>query len=179
MSVLKNTKTYLCGHMQYIDNGLEWRSEATKQLNSIGISVFDPYNKPFVHNVYEDENTKKILLDKMESGDFNFVSEHMKQIRAYDLRCVDLSDFIIAKINPKIASWGSSDEIFTALRLRKPLFLIVDGGVSKTPLWLMGSMPCSFIFNSFDEVFEQLKKINNGEIVLDTKYWKLLKPEFR
>lgn len=179
MNILNKTKVYLCGPMEYVSNGLEWREEAAEKLAILNISVFTPYNKPFVVSVEENSGTKARLYKSLEDGNYMDVHNHMKQIRAYDLRCVDLSDFVIAKINPKIASWGSADEIYTALRMRKPLFLIIEGGIKKTPLWLMGSLPPSFIFDSFDSVLERLKDIDSGNIQLDSKYWKLLKPEFR
>ena len=51
---LWRTKTYLVGHMQY-KSGRDWRGYVTEELNPLGITVFDPYHKPFVEDVDEDE----------------------------------------------------------------------------------------------------------------------------
>lgn len=177
--ILNHTKVYVVGAIQYDNNAREWRERATIELAKLGIIVFNPFEKPFVNSVPEDEMTKSFLLNKLADGDFETVRNHMKLIRAYDLRCVDLSDFIIANIDPQTASWGSADEIFTSLRMKKPVFLIVKGGVKKCPLWLLGSIPINFIYESLDDVIADLIKIDSGEKPIDCKYWKLLKPELR
>lgn len=178
-NILYRTKVYLVGAIQYDDKARKWRDEITKELNNLGIIVFNPFEKPFVNSVKEDEMTQSFLHQKMSEGDFETVRKHMKQIRAFDLRCVDLADFIIACIDPKIASWGSADEIYTSLRMKKPLFLIVKGGIQKCPLWLMGSIPTEFIYPSVESVVDDLKLINSGDIEIDSKFWRLLKPELR
>ena len=43
----------------------------------------------------------------MDTGQYDKVSQRMKAVRRDDLRLVDLSDFFIVYINPKIPSWGS------------------------------------------------------------------------
>lgn len=177
--ILNRAKSYLVGHIEYDSNAREWRDKATIELAKLGIIVFNPFEKPFVNSVPEDEMTKSFLHNKLAEGDLETVRNHMKLIRAYDLRCVDLADFILANIDPKIASWGSADEIFTSLRMKKPVFLIVKGGVKKCPLWLLGSIPVNFIYESLDDVIADLIKIDSGEKPIDCKYWKLLKPELR
>lgn len=180
MNILKNTRTYLVGHIENAGSeAITWREKITIELNKLGIKVFNPFLKPFVNPVPEDESTKQFLIDCLHSGDFDKVHAHMKKIRAFDLRMVDMSDFIIAKIDPVKASWGSADEIFTALKARKPVFLAVDGGKEKTPLWLMGSMKQEFIYNTVDEILYQIKEIDSGNIELDDKYWRLFLPEYR
>ena len=178
-NLLKDTKVYLVGAMEYDENAREWRDRVTEQLDKLSIKVFNPFKKPFVNSVPEDEFTKAFLHNKLAEGDYDTVKNHMKLIRAYDLRCVDLSDFIIAYIDPKVASWGSADEIYTSLRMRKPVFLVVKGGIKKCPLWMLASIPTEFIYDSFDAVIADLEHINNGTKGINYKYWKLLREDLR
>ena len=123
---LLNTRTYLVGHMQYA-SGRDWREYVEDELKPIGIRIFNPYKKPFVKDVNEDEDTRLSIAHCMEHGYFNDVADRMKRIRSYDLNLVDRSDFIIAHLLPEVASWGSAEEIVTAVRMKKPIFISMKG----------------------------------------------------
>jgi hypothetical protein len=56
-NILEKTKTYLVGHMQYI-SGRNWRTEVTQKLSEINVTCFDPYEKPFMKDVEEDEASR-------------------------------------------------------------------------------------------------------------------------
>ena len=103
----------------------------------------------------------------------------MKTIRSYDLNLVDRSDFIIAHLVPEVASWGSAEEIVTAVRMKKPIFISMEGGKSKTPLWMFGMFPHKYIYNSINEVLEMIFKIDSGAIEIDSDRWRLLQEKFR
>ncbi len=175
---LYRTKTYLVGHMQYA-NGENWREKVEKVLAPLGVQVFNPYKKPFVKDVDEDEETRKKILTDMENGWYNDVAKRMKEIRSYDLNLVDRSDFIIAHLLPEVASWGSAEEIVTAVRMKKPIFISMEGGKTKTPLWMMGMIPHHYIYNSVDEILGMLKKIHSGEKEIDSDRWRLLRKDLR
>ena len=70
----------------------------------------------------------------MDRGYYNDVVERMTRVRSYDLNLVDRSDFIIAHLLPDVASWGSAEELVTAVRMKKPVFISMQGGKAKTPL---------------------------------------------
>lgn len=178
MNLLNKTRTYLVGHMQY-QNGRGWREQVTVKLKELGIVVFDPYNKPHIKDVDEAEEAREALLKKMEDGNFDPVADRMKTVRSYDLNLVDRSDFIIANIAPSVASWGSAEELVTAVRMKKPIFLAVEGGKNKTPLWIMGMMPHKYIYNNVDEILNMIVEIDNGHKEIDSDRWRLLRPEFR
>ena len=103
----------------------------------------------------------------------------MKEIRSYDLNLVDRSDFIVAHLNPTVASWGSAEEIVTAVRMKKPVFISIEGGKTKTPMWLFGMIPHKYIYNSIDEIISTLHSINSGEKIIDSDRWRLLKHKYR
>ena len=134
-NLLDKTKTYLVGHMQYV-SGRNWREEVAENLNKIGITCFDPYKKPFIRDVEEDEATRQEMETWMKTKQYDRVTDRMKTVRAYDLNLVDRSDFIVAHLVPEVASWGSAEEIVTAVRMKKPVFVSMEGGKAKTPLWL-------------------------------------------
>ena len=177
-NILDKTRTYLVGHMQYA-NGRDWREYAEGELEPMGIRIFNPYKKPFVKDVAEDENVRGKVSADMENGHFSDVAKRMKEIRSYDLNLVDRSDFIVAHLLPDVASWGSAEEIVTAVRMKKPVFISMEGGKTKTPLWMMGMLPHKYIYDSIEDVVGILKKINSGEKDIDSDRWRLLRKELR
>lgn len=164
--------------MQYVE-GRDWRQCVTDKLSKIGVKCFDPYKKPFIEEVKEDEETRETLDRWMRSKQYDRVAERLKEVRAYDLNLVDRSDFIIAHLVPEVASWGSAEEIVTAVRMKKPIFVSMEGGKAKTPLWMMGMFPHKFIYDSVDEIVDMLYAINDGTQPIDSDRWRLLKHEYR
>lgn len=164
--------------MQYL-SGRDWREEVTEKLQPLGITCFDPYKKPFMKDVEEDEASRVEMETWMKTKQYDRVGERMKIVRSYDLNLVDRSDFIIAHLVPDVASWGSAEEIVTAIRMKKPTFISMEGGKAKTPLWLLGMLPHKYIYNSLDEVVEMLYAIDNGIKPIDSDRWRLLRKEYR
>ena len=177
-NILDKTKTYLVGHMQYL-SGRNWREEVTERLSPLGITCFDPYKKPFMKDVAEDEASRQEMETWMKTKQYDRVTERMKTVRSYDLNLVDRSDFIIAHLVPDVASWGSAEEIVTAVREQKPVFVAIEGGKVKTPLWMLAMFPHKYIYNSIEEVVDIIKDIDSGKKRLDSGRWKLLKKEYR
>ena len=175
---LYRTKTYLVGHMQYA-NGEDWRIKVENFVAPMGVQVFNPYKKPFIKDVEEDEEAREKVLAAMENGWYNDVAKRMKEIRSYDLNLVDRSDFIIAHLLPDVASWGSAEELVTAVRMKKPIFISMEGGKKKTPLWMMGMVPHHYIYDSVDEILNMLKMIDLGEKEIDSDRWRLLRKDLR
>lgn len=177
-NLLEKTRTYLVGHMQYA-SGRDWREHIENELKSLKIKIFNPYRKPFVKDVDEDEDTRTKIANDMEQGHYSDVASRMKQIRSYDLNLVDRSDFIIAHLLPEVASWGSAEEIVTAVRMKKPIFISMEGGKGKTPLWMMGMLPHHYIYDDVEDIICMIKKIDAGEKEIDSNRWRLLKKELR
>ena len=167
--------------MQYCGllSGRNWREEVSSRLEPLGITCFDPYKKPFVKDVEEDEGTRKQMEEWMLLENYDKVVERMKVIRSYDLNLVDRSDFIIAHLTPDIASWGSAEELVTAVRMKKPTFISIEGGKSKTPLWILGMIPHKYIYNNIDEIINMINLIDCGKKDIDSDRWRLLNKKFR
>ena len=164
--------------MQYV-SGRNWREHVTDKLEPLSITCFDPYKKPFIKDVEEDEASRQEMETWMKTKQYDRVTERMKTVRAYDLNLVDRSDFIIAHLVPEVASWGSAEEITLAVREKKPVFISMDGGKAKTPLWMLGMLPHKYIYNSVDEILDMLYAIDSGSKPIDSDRWRLLRKEFR
>ena len=177
-NILEKTKTYLVGHMQYAD-GKDWRDYVESELHPLNITVFNPYKKPFVKDVEEDDAARQRMSDDMDKGYYSDVVERMTQVRSYDLNLVDRSDFIIAHLLPDVASWGSAEELVTAVRMKKPVFISMQGGKAKTPLWIMGMIPHNYIYDSVEDIMEMIKQIDSGEKKIDSDRWRLLRKDLR
>ena len=145
----------------------------------MGIIVFNPYHKPFLKDIEENEDVKKHLDELMESGSYDEVQKRMKEIRAYDLNLVDRSDFIIAYINPKTPTFGTMEELVTAVKMKRPTFIALQRSKKKTPLWLLGMFPHKYIYDSMDDILDMVIKIDSGEKEIDSDRWSLLKKEYR
>jgi hypothetical protein len=166
--------------MQYA-NGRGWRGIVKDTFKDTGINFIDPYYKPFVHDVPEDDDSRAEMHHWMETEQYDLVANRMKDVRSLDLRLCDICDWFIAVIKPSVASWGSAEEITTVIREKKPLFLVIDDpkGKKATPLWLMSIMPHKYIYNNLDEVIQTVKAIDDGIIKMSSDRWKLLLPKLR
>jgi hypothetical protein len=174
---LWKTRTYLVGKMHGED--IWWRNYITPHLLKMGIVVFNPLEKPFIRDVQETKDAREELLKKRENGNYDYLETKMREIRSFDLNFVDRSDFIISYLDPHDASWGSAEEIVTAVREKKPMFISFKGGKKKAPLWVFGMMPHKYIYESPEHIIETLYKLDSGELEMDSLRWKLLKKIYR
>lgn len=177
-NLLCGCRVYTVGHMQYA-NGESWRLKIATEFDKLGIIVFDPYKKPFVEKIEEGEDTKSKLQHLLDTEQYGEAQRIMRKIRSYDLNLVDRSDFIVSHIIPNVASWGSAEELVTAVRMKKPTFISIEGGKKKCPFWLLGMFPDKYIYNSVDEIIEMVKKIDNGQKEMDSDRWRLLDKKYR
>ena len=115
--------------MQYA-SGRDWREYVENELEKLNITTFNPYKKPFVKDVKEDEDARHSLDHCQKHGYFNDVAQRMSLVRSYDLNLVDRSDFIIAHLLPEVASWGSAEELVTAVRMKKPIIISLNFHIS-------------------------------------------------
>lgn len=179
--VLYKTSCYLAGPMEFDSNGKTWRDEITPFLKSIGVRVFDPYTKPFIDSdkLEEGENARELYYEWLKNGEYDKVAERMKPIRNFDLNCVDRADFLIFYINKNIPTFGTMEELVTAVRMKRPIFIFVEGGKSQCPLWLFGMLNHKYFYENIEEIKNILYKINNGTESINNDKWRLLKHQFR
>ena len=98
MNRLEGMRTYLVGAMDRVkDGGVEWRELITPWLEGMGIVVLNPCDKPIDVGI-EDENTRNDIDRLKSTGQFSKIKDDYGVIRTLDLRCVDISDFIIVQL---------------------------------------------------------------------------------
>jgi hypothetical protein len=180
-NLLKKTKAYLCGAMQYATDGKSWRETVKSELKPLDVTFFDPYYKPFIHDTPEDDNSRAEMLHWMETEQYDLVTERMKRVRGYDLRLVDLSDWFLCVIKPSVASWGTAEELSVIVREQKPIFIVIDDprGKKACPLWLLSMISHKYIYDSLDEVLDIVKSIDSGIVKMNSDKWRLLKYDLR
>lgn len=177
-NILYRTKCYTIGAMEYAD-GSDWRKLVEKVLQPRNITVFNPYIKPFINDCDESPDVRVRMRQHMANKEYEKVTHWARDIRRYDLNLVDRSDFIIAYILPSTASWGTAEELSTAVAARKPIFTVIEGGVSECPLWLMGQLKYKYMYNNIEDVLKMITMIDDGYQSIDSPSWRLLKPELR
>lgn len=178
MSILSKTRAYLSGPMENTD-GTEWRNKVKKELSAQEIRFFDPYDKPFITSLPEDASIRQELIASRSEGDLDSVAEYMKPVRSDDLRLCDICDFAIVLVHPTIASYGTAEELTTLNRMKKPIFVAVAGGRNLCPLWVLGMLKPKYIYSSIEDIISMLKRIDSGDIPIDSDRWRLLHPDYR
>jgi hypothetical protein len=138
-NVLKNSRVYLSGPMDFVasrqnEKDFGWRSRIKSYLESKGVIVFDPWEKPEVVGIHEygkeDTTTLEIRKewsfgndDQSSEARANCADQFSKTVHI-DLRMVDISDFIIAYCPTNIYSVGTVHEIVVARQQRKPVLFV-------------------------------------------------------
>lgn len=180
MGELDYAVCYLSGPMEFVaDHGVEWRRKFIKLIKEAGLKIdcIDPTNKPGAENIKIGEN-KQHQVQLQQQGRWKELQDYVKSYRRYDLRFVDLSDFLIALIDPSVPQWGTSNEIYAAELQHKPRFFICDGGLKNLPRWLFDVIDlddpktgkrCN-VFGSVEEVVQELIDIDCGKIPMNDKW---------
>lgn len=167
---LQHTRTYLVGAMDRVaDGGVNWRERITPHLTNLGITVLDPCKK-LIHQSTEEYSRYWIEYYK-ETEQYDKIRDKFGIIRRSDLRCVDVSDFIIAHIDITIHACGSYEEITTANRQKKPILVWCQQGKKHAPNWLFFMLPHEHIFGSMEEIIEYLTFVNRVKDTTGLKRW--------
>ncbi|HUD82696.1 MAG TPA: nucleoside 2-deoxyribosyltransferase, partial [Candidatus Saccharimonadales bacterium] len=127
----------------------------------------------------EDKEHIAKLVKLRTDGGYKELSKIMRKIRVEDLSLVDRSDFLIAVISAKTASWGTAEEVFWANRMKKPIYLVVSEGKQACPFWIFGTLPADQIHGNIQEVIADILQIDSGEKRIDLTRWKIFREEFR
>ena len=171
MSKLKGMRTYLAGAMDRVpDGGTGWRNRITPMLKSLGVTVFDPCDKPIEVGI-EDESVRKDIEHLKQTKQFDKIRDEYRVIRTLDLRCVDISDFIIASIDIDVHACGTYEEITTANRQKKPILVWCKQGKRNAPNWLFMMLPHEHIFDSLGDLKAYLDHVDMDEGVEHYKRW--------
>lgn len=167
---LNGMRTYLVGAMDRVpDGGIGWRETITPYLTNLGINVLNPCKKPI--SIKEDEETRIWINHYKETGQFDKIRNKFGHIRNADLRCVDISDFIIAQIDMDVHMCGSYEEIVTANRQKKPILVWCKQGKRQAPNWLFFMIPHEHIFSDLIDLIQYLNNLHLSNDTNNLKRW--------
>jgi len=176
MGILDGACGYLSGPMEFVaDHGVQWRRKFIQLVRkaNLDIDLIDPTNKPGGREVRIGED-KPFQQELQKTGQFRKLQEYVKKYRHFDLRFTDISDFLIAVIDPRVPQWGTSNEVYVAELQHKPCFFICDGGLYDLPRWLFDviekiehddpkrALEQTNVYQSVEEVVAELQLLDQG-----------------
>jgi hypothetical protein len=163
MNRLKGMRTYLVGAMDRVpDAGAEWRGDVTPFLEDMGITVLNPCEKPIDVGI-EDDEARELIDHYKSTGRYDLIRDKFGVIRTVDLRCVDISDFIVASIDLSVHACGTYEEISIANSQKKPILVWCQQGKENAPNWLFFMIPHEHIFSSMEELMGYLSFVDSQE----------------
>lgn len=174
---LYGSSVYLCGPMDRCPNGgVQWRQSITPFLESLGIFVLDPCDKPTTEEYYrEDPDTRKKLEIAKKEKRWGDVHELMSHVRAIDLRMVDISSFLIVNFDLNAKPIGTLEEISLANHQRKPILVHAVDGISELPTWLFAQLKYELFFDTWDNLKNYLLHINQDSNIDTLNHrWKFI-----
>ena len=176
MNRLYLNRVYLAGAMDRVpDGGVQWRQQITPWLNSRGIIVLEPTNKPCDIGV-ENAETRKYRQNAKAKGDLGPLLAD-KEVRSVDLRMVDITDFTIVNIDVNSHPCGTYEETFWGNREKKPILVRCEQGKYGAPDWLYRTLPQEHIFGTWDDLKRYIDHVAFGENVDRLKRWMFFKLE--
>ena len=158
---LKGQTSYLSGSIdKATDLGAGWRDWITPRLEKYEIIIYNPLKK----SIKEANETDFRDLRKQwkDNGEYEKLREIMKEIRHYDLRAIDKSDFGIFYLDLDIPACGSYEELFTMNRQYKPCLVVCKQTLGELNDWIFGTLPIEYLFSNFDDMFKYLDKIDQS-----------------
>lgn len=138
-NLLEGTRVYLSGPMDFVasraaEAKFGWRTRVGEFLKAMGVTVFDPWNKPQVRGLFEYgregvETTNARKAWNFEPGSKGAAararcSGKFWETLHIDLRMVDTSDFLISYCPTNIYSVGTPHEIVISRQQRKPVLFV-------------------------------------------------------
>lgn len=168
---LKGKTVYLAGsiHHNDEDSGVGWRESITPKLEKYGLNVIDPC-KQTMNGVGEIGQDKELLKQLIKEKNFKKVKEIFFPILKKDLRCVDVSHFIIVNYRPVIRHIGTIHELVLANIEKKPVLLYYPPEeISDFNPWIACLIKERHIFDNWDIMLEYISEVDKGNF--DTSLW--------
>lgn len=162
LNKLEYSRAYLVGPIDRIAGlGVEWRLDMSAFLWSHRIGVIDPCKKPCYDGDMRDEDASWFEYKKQlkKCGRYEKLHEEMIKIAAFDLRAVDISDFIIMHVDTSVHMCGSYNEQTYASLQRKPILIHCKQGKENVPDWLFGVCKHKEFFSTWDDLKTYIKLV--------------------
>jgi hypothetical protein len=149
------------------DNGSDWRTTITPELENFGLNVLDPCKKTIHSEIGQDkEYFKKLIMEEK----FLELKEKFFPILKLDLRCVDLSHFIILMYRPSLKTIGTIHEIVMANIEKKPILMYYPKEeLAEFNPWMACLIKPNHFFSKWEDMFNYLKQVDSG--IFDTSLW--------
>jgi len=177
MNRLKGLAGYLSGSIDFSkDMGWQWRNQMTPFLEKMEVRVFNPLKHSFYGTQDLDDKKRPRMAKLLKEAKFEELRKEMKDLNHWDLRCVDLSSFLIVNYDINTFTCGTHEEIFKANTQVKPVLLMIGKNHSKKmPKWIYGRFPPEHMFESWAAMKKYLKDIDSNPdykfTVADLKRW--------
>jgi len=179
MGYLKHTKCYLVGPVEHDQSfGRDWREVASENLNKMGISVYNPLDRPrwmkhiepyIPMNVSRDEVLDIISGKKVKcENEIHKYKVAQKFVRHICLRYVHSCDFVLCYL-PNAKTFGTTEELVIAHNARKPIIAVCPDNIPS--LWVYDLIGNNKVFKDLCGAIDYLKSINNAEVDLDLLKW--------
>ena len=170
---LNNHRVYLAGPIDHVeDDGTGWRRKITPYLKKMGLTILDPTDKPTSQCKWNEVGEEKEHIQKLvDLKRWDELNRMAKEIVLVDLRMVEVSDFMICYVDKDVHLCGTYDELFEALRRRKPTLIVHKGGKKDMSMWLRGKVNHNFVFESWDELYAYLEALHDGVVEPDYTRW--------
>ncbi len=138
--LLQNARVYLSGPMDFVasraaEKKFGWRNRMGEFLETMGVTVFDPWFKPDVRGLFEygredvksgERIKKRWTYENSRKGARvrSWCAKRFWETLHIDLRMVDTSDFTISYVPTNIYSVGTPHEIIMATLQHKPVLFV-------------------------------------------------------
>lgn len=167
---LYGMRCYLSGPMDRVkDHGEGWRKGLTPFLEKMGVIVLDPCHKPI--NIANELENRERRTELKKIGDYDTIAKDFRTIRIVDLRMVDMSDFLIVRLDTDIHACGTYEEISWANRMKRPILIWCVQGKIGLPDWLWGMIPQSHVFGTEDDLKKYLRHVHSDDKTDDLRRW--------
>lgn len=177
-NILDLSICYLAGPIDYAEDlGVGYRQKILSLAKEKGLNIkfLDPTNK--LTGLQDDIGQEQDSIQRYKKrGHWKALTKLMKKIVRSDLRQVDLSDFVIVKVDVGVHQCGTYHELIQADIQKKPVLVIIEGGKEKAPSWLFGIIDYKLMFSTEEECVDYLVRVNSGEEDLDDR-WVLFRKE--
>ena len=155
MNRFKGLRCYLAGNIEAITDheARDWRIKARVELEKRGFEVFDPLAKPVWLGANENVSERQELSQLRKQGRWEEFAIRAAEIRRVDLRAVNHADLVIACLAPDKLAVGTIEEIVTATREGKLVFVVMDKDPVEMNPWLLDMVGLKYIHRTLKEVY--------------------------
>lgn len=197
INLLVGAKVYLSGAIEADQNASTWRNRLTPRLEELGMTVWDPLVKPdWMAKVdgpgqaaWKAVIANQTRLKKTDSADEFVKNSHAwsqelkplleieqmnREIRKVCLKIAGHCDLMLVKIDKKIFTVGTWEELTVAVQRSIPIFILCDEKIPS--MWLVDMLdayykPDEVFFQTEDALIKHLSDISTGVAQVDKSDW--------